>query len=174
MPNKIVVGDTSYPRAKGTIRWAHEDPIWFLYLEIVAPVPEDVEEPRVELVRVPFEVDDWRSLCGKTHQVPDPASEDDHDQNFYSGPHFENLWDVTLELGAIRGKSVPIVIRGTVYPTKEPLEADARCEIIERRKRPPTADPPVGRKVCHHCKAVSFDEVQNCPSCQKTGWWNEP
>jgi hypothetical protein len=34
-----------------------------------------------------------------------------------------------------------------------------------------TADPPLGRKVCRKCQAVSFDLVKTCPSCSAERWW---
>lgn len=30
---------------------------------------------------------------------------------------------------------------------------------------------PLGRKICRHCRAVSFDTMQTCPACGRAAWW---
>lgn len=170
---ELRIGGEVFRRAKGTIKWIDDEPRWLLNLDIVADCKPDDEEPAVRLYRLPFDVADWKTLCGTKIAVRDPVEEDPWDQNFFSGPHFENLVDLTIELGAPRGKSMVVTLTGKSVMTNDLLWVQAKCEIWQRPKPVPTATPPLGRKECNKCRAVSFDEVMLCPRCGAAGWWNE-
>jgi hypothetical protein len=191
----FAVGDERWGRARGQIRFTHEDDARTLSLMIDTPVPKTGEPndyPSLEIARGPIGAFDWTTMLGGTIRLPDPeprAIRGDriplgggHHQNVMFGPHFENLVGVTIVLGPMKRRLLDVTVTGTalraVHGSDErvevPVLVHARCELPpERVAPPPTADPPLGRKVCRACKAVSFEEVYACPSCGAQGWWNE-
>lgn len=71
-------------------------------------------------------------------------------------------------IGVIIGSSANYALTRYVGGTAK------RWFVIDRDEAPePTraTDVPLGRKVCRACGGVSFEQLQNCPSCSKPQWW---
>ena len=64
--------------------------------------------------------------------------------------------------------SVLAVSPGGTVPVPRLWPEDPTARFLE-----PTESPPLGRKECRNCRAVSFDAVPRCPSCDEPGWRNE-
>ena len=175
------VGDATFTGARGRLsfRRAFAEGPWRLDLVIDADAHAANEDgPSLRIDRLMLDVADWTMLAGITHTIPEPQGDQGHDQNLFWGPHFENLVDVTMRIGHVRGGEVTVTVRGTSLRRIEGTNNDqafavavsAPCALPPAR--PSTTDPPIGRKVCHRCGGVSFDQVPQCPSCKAPGWWN--
>lgn len=154
---------------------------WLMNLEIVTTSDDEEDDsPRLELHRIPLGVPDWQTLEGTKRRFADPTGDDAHEQNVFWGPHFENVGDLTVVFGdrdadgmivEVDGLSFRPIL-GTAEEEKVPFRVRTRCELVKPPAEEWTAEPPLGRKTCHACGGVSFDDVPKCPTCGTAGWWN--
>jgi hypothetical protein len=177
----FVVGDQTFVGARGRVAFRRDfdgDP-WRVDLVIEAePRGGDEDAPSLRIARLTLDVADWTDLVGQAADIRDPEGDEGHDQNLFWGPHFENLVNVTLRLGHVRGGEVTVTVTATALRRIEGTNDDesfavAVCAPCDLPRAPAsTTDPPMGRKVCRSCGGVSFDQVPQCPSCKAPGWWN--
>ncbi|MBX3231710.1 MAG: hypothetical protein KIT84_23210 [Labilithrix sp.] len=172
-----------FPCASARIGFRREGPgeRWEMALVIdTEPIEEDADSPKLELMRLRLDVADWTELAGTRLRVRDPVADDDHDQNVYWGPHFENVTALELAFGPLEDGAIEVEAQGSAYravlgtdtETLIPFRVRARCEVVLPPAEAPTATPPLGRKTCRACAAVSFEQVLACPACGAAGWWN--
>jgi hypothetical protein len=154
---------------------------WEMALVIdTEPLEDDADSPKLEVMRLRLDVAHWRELAGTRLEVRDPTANDEHDQNVYWGPHFENVTRLELAFGPIENGGIDVEAKGgsfrPVLGTNEetliPFRARARCVLVLPPAPQATPAPPLGRKTCRACSAVSFEEVMRCPACDAEGWWN--
>lgn len=177
----IEIEEQRFPTSAASIGFRREDERWEMALIIETdPVEDDADSPRLEVINLRLDVADWTALAGTRLAVREPASEDDQDQNIYWGAEFENVTGLELVFGAIDGETLEVEARGKSYralitdteETLVPFVARARCTVVLPPAPRATAEPPLGRKTCRACNAVSFEQALTCPACDAAGWWN--
>jgi hypothetical protein len=179
----IEIGGERFAASEAWVGFRREAPgePWEMSLVIdTEPLEHGADSPKLELMRLRLDVAQWEDLTGTHLKVREPAAESDHDQNIYWGPHFENITQLELSLGRLQNGAIDVEAKGSsfrmVLETNAealiPFRARARCEVVLQPAPQATVTPPLGRKTCRACDAVSFEEVLRCPTCGAEGWWN--